>query len=212
MRLTDEQAQEMERLLLLRILGDATEEYSFALAELEQRDEFRRYMMRRAESSGFTIAEIADATEQSWGDVEAFLHDDGESPVEDGAADAHAFESTAAAELSALDEEAPQHDDGGLEEAFMSGADESEDAIPHEDGEDETSLHDEGRSPGEDSAADARELDDLTDSIKHLSMQIGSDDREHTGSDNGRGDEAATMAVPDAPDVPAITSWPWNRS
>ena len=46
--LTDEQGQEMERLLVLRILGDATEEYSFALAELQQRDEFRNYMMRRA--------------------------------------------------------------------------------------------------------------------------------------------------------------------
>jgi hypothetical protein len=200
-RLTDEQAQEMERLLLLRILGDATEEYSFALAELEQRDEFRRYMMRRAESSGFTVAEIADATEQSWGDVEASLHDDGDAPVEDSAADAHQLESAAAAELSALDEEAPQHDDGGSEEAFLDGG-----------GGSETSLHEEGQSQREDSAADARELDDLTDTIKHLSMQIGSDDREHIGTDDGRGNEAAAMAVPETPDVPAITSWPWNRS
>jgi hypothetical protein len=198
--LTDEQGQEMERLLVLRILGDATEEYSSALAELQQRDEFRRYMMRRAESSGFTVEEIAAATAQSAPDVDAFLHDQGDppaaviaSPAEDGAADARELEIVASTELSALDEEGFLHDDA--ESAIDAGGSADEDS---------GYTHEDGGSQAEDGAADARELDDLTDTIKHLTLQIGSDD--------GDGDEVAAMAAPETPDVPAITSWPWNRS
>jgi hypothetical protein len=198
--LTDEQGQEMERLLVLRILGDATEEYSFALAELQQRDEFRRYMMRRAESSGFTIEEIAAATAQSAPDVDAFLHDAAEAPapvvasaVEDGPTDARELEIVASTELSALDEEGFLHDD--VESAVdASGSADADRGYTQED----------DRSQAEEGAADARELDDLTDTIKHLTMQIGSDD--------GDGNEVAAMAAPETPDVPAITSWPWNRS
>jgi hypothetical protein len=113
--------------------------------------------------------------------------------VEDGAADARELEIVAATELSALDEEEFSRDETV---SALEASGPPEDATEY--------LEEDGPSQVEDGAADARELDDLTDTIKHLTMQIGSDD--------GDGDEVAAMAEPETPDVPAITSWPWNRS
>ena len=86
---------EMERQLVIRILAEACGEYATLAEELDRRDGFRRYVMRRAESAGFTAEEIADAVNLAPFDVEEILREDRDGTAGEDTPDVKDFDGIA---------------------------------------------------------------------------------------------------------------------
>jgi hypothetical protein len=225
--LTEEQARDMEKQLVLRILGDACTEYAYAAEELERRKDFRSYVMRRAESSGFTLEEIAAATELTLADVEGLLrngngdgdgngrgngHGGGGGGGGGGGRRADAETRADAIDVTALfvgseDADGGAHDAPGAADAV--GPADIISAI----GGDEDLLADDGetvlevappfdvlRAVSSTEAVDALGFDDIAETIGHLNLQIG-DDADEPGQAAGE-TSAAVMARNDALEAP----------
>ncbi len=212
MRLTDEQAQEMERQLVLRILGDACQEYAYAVGELERSDGFRRYVMHRAKSSGFTIEEIAEATALSASVVEGILYEDGGTT-----AVAKSYTAIATGDASTANGDTGTANGEGDADTGTANGDTG------------TANGDTGTATGDLSTAsggaavangdgdhrpvvagivlngsDGSDFDDLADAIGHLNIQIGDESDDPV--------DAVEMIEPETAPEPSRLPWSWNRS
>ena len=211
MALTEDQAREMERLLVLRILGDACKEYVAAAQELQQREEFLRYVMRRAESAGFSRDEIAavtnlapEAVAEALGTTDApagsgeaeseptadepSQEAEAEAPEQEAEAEAPEQEAEAALEADPEPESAGAEADPEPEPPRLTVVAASDPATPQEDEED-------------------RELEDLAQVIGHLNVAFdeGTIDPDHADPTFGhvRHEQAklAPVGVTDTGDV-----------